>query len=281
MATATQYINEYEAQLNEYNRLVDEYNKSLTTFEQSFYNGGPYLGQWGEATIGENFQNTGYYTVNLPDFGITAMKPTEILQGEVRQERREAWTARGQDYLTYTIVRDPRSGQEYTFEPEFVQKGVKVRPYYSQQPDAGTVITRDGQILRFPTVPGDFTATAPTFDVEKYQTLLTEELALERQAIEDAFAKTQAEERARFEAQRVEMERQQAILAAESAAAEKQAQENLAVAQAEAAAAAEERTAKEKQFKDETETLQRNVGARRAGYVRARRMRSRSLLSGA
>lgn len=257
MAKAKGYIDEYEAALNSYNRLVDEYNTTLDKFMGSVLDEGRLLQT---KKIGKDL-GKGYYSFQVSD-GLIGRKPESSYQAEILGVEGK------RDKSVYTI-RDPETGKVYS--------NITKQEYQ----DGDRVLLHDGTILKFSPTPGDFTQTAPSFDMEKYKNLLTEDMATEQQAIKDALAKTQAEERAKFDQQRAEMTRQQAILSAETAAAERQAQQNLASAQADAAAASAERQKKEKEFKTETESLQRDVGARRAGYVRSRRMRSRSLLSGA
>lgn len=257
MAKAQQYISEYDAALASFNKAVDDYNKTLDAYESTFYKGGVNLGD--EESVYPGFDvGGGYFAVNYPDFGMVGRKPTSITRGVATMNENDQ-----------IVVTDPRTGITVPIRGGGIQ--------YNEN----TVVTASGHIMEFSPKPGDFTQTAPSFDMERYKSLLNEDFTLEQQAIQDAFAKTQAEEKAKFDAQRAEMERQAAIVAAENAAAEEQARKSFAQAQAEAAAAQTERDTKTKQLKDETEATQRDIGARRAGYVRARRMRSRSLLSGA
>jgi len=273
MAKAEGYINEYETALKDYNRLVDEYNASLDRFSKSLYDEGRFV------SLGKNQRQPGrnitgdFYTYQYPE-GLVGRKPENTYQGEIVDRR----TNRGGSIVS---VRDPQTGRVYeNLSGEF---GVQ---------DGNKIILPDGKILTFTPEPGNFSATTPSFDMERYKSLLTEdiktgqdklvsEMQTEQQAIRDALTKTQAQEKAKFESDRAEMERQQAVLAAEAAAAEQQARKNLEQAQSDATAAETERQTKTKQFREETEATQRDIGARRAGYVRARRMRSRSLLSGA
>lgn len=262
MAKAEGYINEYEAALKDYNRLVDEYNASLDRYSGSLYNSGEF--QYGRGQLpGRNITGD-FFAYQYPE-GFVGRRPDSTYQGEIvsRQENRGG---------TIVSVRDPQTGKVYSNLNASSDGGAQ---------DGDKIILPDGRILAFTPEPGNFTATAPSFDMERYRSLLTEDYQGEQQAIKDAFAKAQAEEKAKFEAERAEIERQQAVLAAEAAAAEQQARKNLEQAQADAAAASAEREKKQKEFRDETDALQRDIGARRAGYVRARRMRSRSLLSGA
>lgn len=273
MAKAEGYINEYEAALKDYNRLVDEYNASIDRFSGSLYESGTFQNARGQLPgrgIADNF-----YAYQYPD-GFVGRRPENIYQGEIVDQR----TNRGGSIVS---VRDPQTGRVYENLNSANNGGVQ---------DGNKIILPDGRILTFTPEPGNFSATTPSFDMERYKSLLTEdiktgqdklvaEMQAEQQAIRDALAKTQAEEKAKFDSQRVEMERTQAVFAAEAAAAEQQARKNLEQAQSDAAAAATERETKTKQFRDETDAMQRDIGARRAGYVRARRMRSRSLLSGA
>lgn len=262
MAKAEGYINEYEAALKDYNRLVDQYNASLDRFAGSLYNSGEFQNARNQLP-GRNITGD-FYAYQYPE-GFVGRRPDSTYQGEIvsRQGNRSG---------AIVSVRDPQTGRVYERLNTADNGGVQ---------DGDKIILPDGRILTFTPEPGNFTATAPSFDMERYRSLLTEDVQSEQQAIKDALAKTQAEETAKFEAQRVEMERQQAAFAAEAAAAEQQARKNLEQAQADAAAASAEREKKQKEFRDETDSLQRDIGARRAGYVRARRMRSRSLLSGA
>lgn len=258
MAKAQQYISEYDAALASFNKAVEDYNKSLDAYEATFYRGGVMVGDE-ESTYPGFDLGGGYFVTNYPGFGMVGRKPESIRQGISTIE----------PYTSQRLVQDPQTGIT-----------VPIRGN-SLQYDENTVVTASGQIIQFSSKPGDFTQTAPSFDMERYKNLLTEDFTTEQKAIQDAFAKTQAEEKAKFDAQKAEMERQAAIAAAENARAEEQARASFAQSQAEAAAAQKERDTKTKQFKDETEASQRDIGARRAGYVRARRMRSRSLLSGA
>lgn len=155
----------YNQRIADYQRMIADYQPSMDRYDQSFYEGGPYLGQWGEETIGKNFKNSGYYTLDVADFGITARKPIEIARGQVREIQEEALGATGPFMMTKTVVRDPSTGQEYTFDPEYINPDAGgVRPYFSVQPDPNTVITREGTILRFQAEPGDiapFTEAPP------------------------------------------------------------------------------------------------------------------------
>lgn len=273
MAKAEGYINEYEAALKDYNRLVDEYNASLDRYSGSLYNSGEF--QYGRGQLpGRNITGD-FFAYQYPE-GFVGRRPDSTYQGEIvsRQGNRGG---------TIVSVRDPQTGKIYSNLNASSDGGAQ---------DGDKIILPDGRILAFTPEPGNFTATAPSFDMERYKSFLledtqadvarmTDEFQKETKAIQDALAKTQAEERAKFEADRAAMERQQAVFAAEAAAAEQQARKNLEQAQADAAAASAEREKKQKEFRDETDALQRDIGARRAGYVRARRMRSRSLLSGA
>lgn len=271
MAKAEQYISEYDAAIAAFNKSVEDYNKGLDAYEATYYQGGVRLMDEEYAgNVGTYFDN-GYYYYNVPNFGVTARKPDSIVGGTIIYDEDGG----------RTVVSNPSTGQTFTI-PNNVE-GIQV--------DENTVVDRRGQILQFSANPGNFTQTSPSFDMDRYKSLLTEDFQAEQKTITDAFAteqralrealaKTQAEEQAKFDAQRAEMERQAAISAAENAKAEEQARASFAQAQADAAAAKTERDIKTKQFKDETEAMQRDVGARRAGYVRARRMRSRSLLSG-
>lgn len=258
MAKAQQYISEYDAALASFNKAVEDYNKTLDAYEASFYQGGVMVGDE-ESTYPGFDLGGGYFVTNYPGFGMVGRKPTSIRQG----------IATIDPETEQFIVRDPQTGVTVPIRGSGMQYNENI------------VVTASGHIMEFSPKPGDFTQTAPSFDMEKYKSLLNEDFTTEQKAIQDAFAKTQAEEKAKFEAQRMEMERQAAIAAAENARAEDQARASFAQAQAEAATAQAERDTKTKQFKDETEASQRDIGARRAGYVRARRMRSRSLLSGA
>lgn len=262
MAKAEGYINEYEAALKDYNRLVDEYNASLDRFTGSLYNSGEFQNARGQLP-GRNITGD-FFAYQYPE-GFVGRRPENTYSGEIISTQE----ARGGSVVS---VRDPQTGKVYERLNTSNNGGVQ---------DGDKIILPDGRILTFTPEPGDFTATTPSFDMERYRSLLTEDYQGEQQAIKDAFAKAQAEDKAKFEAERAEIERQQAVLAAESAAAEQQARKNLEQAQSDAAAAQAERETKQKQFRDETDALQRDIGARRAGYVRARRMRSRSLLSGA
>jgi hypothetical protein len=274
MAKAPQYLNEYETALADYNKSVESYNKSLDEYEASFFNGGLIYDENDAYYPGFDFGG-GFFGTKIPEGGIVGRKPTSITFGEAITQSDEE----GSFYAT--AFRDKNTGQVYP---------VTYRNT-NMQVDENTVVTSSGLIMKFSSAPGNFTTTLPTFDQDRYRTLLTEDFQSEQAAtvgafqaeqrrIQEALQKSQAEERARFEQQRQEMEREQARFAAESAAAEEQARRNLEQAQSDAASAAKEREVKTKQLRDETETVERNVGARRAGYVRARRMRSRSLLSG-
>lgn len=275
MAKAEGYINEYETALRDYNRLVDEYNASLDRFSKSLYDGGQFVSMGrGGGSPGRNITGD-FYAYQYPE-GFVGRRPENIYEGQIvnREERRGG---------SIVSVRDPQTGRVYENLNSANNGGVQ---------DGNKIILPDGKILTFTPEPGNFSATTPSFDMERYKSLLTEdiktgqdklvsEMQTEQQAIKDALTKTEAQEKAKFESDRAEMERQQAVLAAEAAAAEQQARKNLEQAQSDATAAETERQTKTKQFRDETEATQRDIGARRAGYVRARRMRSRSLLSGA
>lgn len=269
MAKADQYISEYDAAIAAFNKSVEDYNKTLDAYEATFYQGGVYIGNE-ESTYPGFDVGGGFFATNYPDFGFVGRKPTSITRAPAYVDENEQY-----------VVQDPRNGTLYQIGN---REGIQV--------NENLVVTRSGHIMEFSPKPGDFTQTVPSFDMERYKSLLTEDFqteqtkitetfATEQRAIRDALAKTQAEERAKFDAQKAEMERQAAIAAAENAKAEEAARASFARAQADAAAAQIERDTKTRQFKEETESMQRDAGARRAGYVRARRMRSRSLLSGA
>lgn len=295
MAKAQGYVSEYEAALAQYQKSIEDYNKSIDDFNNSLYQGGIIVDSAGPGVD----LGGGYYSTLIENFGMVGRKPIGSYQGKIEQLQFQDDAGRNQ--AAFAVI-DPTTGLQALFplndgnDPDAIYTRVS-------QLNNNLIAFRDGRIMQFSPEPGDFTGTPPTFDQTLYTSLLKEDydtevaatsalfqaeqaklrdqVLAEQKAIQDAFQKAQAEEQARFAQEKAEQEAAQAKLAEEARLAEEQAKKNLELAQADAAEAEVTRQRKQKQFRDETDELQRNVGARRSAYVRARRMRGRSLLSGA
>ena len=293
MAKAQGYLSEYEAALAQYNASIDAYNKSIDDYAGSMYQDGIMV----NADAPGQDLGGGYFATLIENFGMVGRKPMNTYEGKIEQLNFD--DDRGIRRSAFAVV-DPTTGLQAIFPASYDGEDITSRV---KQINDNLIAFRDGRIMQFTPAPGDFTGTAPTFDQARYSALLKEDyesevaaasslftaeqaklreqVIAEQKAIQDAFQKAQAEEQARFQQQKAEQEAAQAKLAEEARAAEEQAKKNLELAQADAVEAEATRQRRTKQLRDETDELQRNVGARRSAYVRARRMRGRSLLSGA
>lgn len=126
--------------------------------------------------------------------------------------------------------------------------------------------------------PGDWTGTPPQFDQESYSRLLLSEFEQELAGQKAQFDLARKAEEEKYLEKKAEFEKEQKILAEENARAQAAAEAASKAAEEQAAQARGELEKRRVQFREETEGLQRNAGAQRAGYVRARRIRSRPLL---
>jgi hypothetical protein len=107
--------------------------------------------------------------------------------------------------------------------------------------------------------PGDFEAQPPRFEQDVYSGFLLSEFERDLAGQKAQFDLARKAEEEKYAEQRTQLEREQA--------SEEQAAQSRA-----------ELERRRGQFREETETLQRNAGAQRAGFVRARRLRNRPLL---
>lgn len=260
MAKAQEYLDAYETQLAEFNKLVEDYNKSIEDYDASFYNEGTRLSGRGMKT-GRPLKD-GFVAFMIPDFGLVGRKPTETATAEFIR-------VQGSGRIKENLYRDPVTGKQFNIRST-ENAGVMV--------DQNTIGFADGRLLRFNAIPGDFTSEAPSFDMEKYQGLLQSDFEEELAGQKAQFELARKAEEEKYVAQKAELEKEQAALEAENAKALEAAEKLRVESETAAAAANEERERRTKQLRDETETLQRNTGAQRAGFVRARRLRNRPLL---
>jgi hypothetical protein len=165
MAKAPQYLNEYETALADYNKSVEAYNKSLDEYEASFFNGGLIYDE-NDAYYPGFDCGGGFFGTKIPEGGIVGRKPTSITFGEAITQSDEE----GSFYAT--AFRDKNTGQVYP---------VTYRNT-NMQVDENTVVTSSGLIMKFSSAPGNFTTTLPTFDQDRYRTLLTEDFQSEQAA---------------------------------------------------------------------------------------------------
>lgn len=265
MAKAQEYLDAYETQLAEFNKLVEDYNKSIEDYDASFYNKGASVEGTG-MNIGRPLKD-GFVAFMIPDFGLVGRKPKETGAAELIRTQ-------GSGRVKENLYRDPVTGKQFSikFDSKRSTEG------YGVMVDENTIGYVDGRLLRFNAVPGDFTSDAPSFDMEKYQGLLQSDFEEELAGQKAQFELARKAEEEKYVAQKAELEKEQAALEAENAKALEAAEKLRVESETAAAAANEERERRTKQLRDETETLQRNTGAQRAGFVRARRLRNRPLL---
>ena len=127
--------------------------------------------------------------------------------------------------------------------------------------------------------PGDFGAVLPTFEQERYSALLLSEFEQDLAGQKAQFDLIRKAEEEKYDEQLKELQKEQDLLAEENRKAQAAAENAQRVAQEQAAGSRTELERRRRQFTEETETLQRNTGAQRAGFVRARRLRNRPLLA--
>lgn len=126
--------------------------------------------------------------------------------------------------------------------------------------------------------PGDFAGEPPKFEQDVYSGFLLSEFERDLAGQKAQFDLARKAEEEKYLEQRAQLEREQALLAEANAKAQAAAEEAAKAAEEQAAQTQAELERRRVQFREETETLQRNAGAQRAGYVRARRIRNRPLL---
>jgi hypothetical protein len=126
--------------------------------------------------------------------------------------------------------------------------------------------------------PGDFEAQPPRFEQDVYSGFLLSEFERDLAGQKAQFDLARKAEEEKYAEQRTQLEREQALLAEENAKAQVAAEAAAKASEEQATQSRAELERRRGQFREETETLQRNTGAQRAGFVRARRLRNRPLL---
>jgi hypothetical protein len=259
--TPQEYYQNFEQSVAEYNAAFDDYEARYDTFLSQLYQEGRLISPraMGRDLLrqGSLFQTGGFTGVVMRDDQTQGLYAQT---GEVRQAQNLVnVNTRGRFQQTF---RDPVSGLTFDITNRNTNRGVEFAPN-TYGFEGGTVVS----ITPEPT----FDMQAPTFNQEKFQELLDEE-SRTMQGKSDAIEKEneelrqrQAQEQARFDAEMADFRRrsEQALI---QIAEDTEEIEGRIESMAEAT-------------RRETERVDREQGARRAGYVRARTLRGRPLLS--
>lgn len=266
--TPQEYYQNFEQSVAEYNAAFDDYSARYDSYAQSLYREGRYLSQMGSAGArinqpGSLFQSGGFTGVVLQDPGTNRVYAQS---GEVRQAQNirkvDSMVGFGGTGQFQQTFRDPVSGLTFDITNRNTNRGVMLNETTYGFPD--------GRIIELQKEP-TFDMQEPSFDEVKFQELLDEE-SRTMQGRSDAIEKEneelrqrQAQEQARFDAEMADFRRrsEQALI---QIAEDTEEIEGRIESMAEAT-------------KRETERVDREQGARRAGYVRARTLRGRPLLS--
>lgn len=253
MAKAQEYLTEYETQLAEFNKLVEDYNKKVDQFDA--FETLPF-------EVAYDPSRNYFYP---KDFKGTHKNTRVTSKGQAYVDAlASAGLITNTDFTRREINFTIPEGSDWFYNDVSVSRGGLIR--------YGNLVRPGGPD------PGDFTAEAPTFDMEKYKELLQSDFETESATNKEQFELARKAEEEKYAEQKAELEEEQAILAEENAKALAEAEKLRVAAEEAATSAQQERERRTKQFKDETETLQRTAGAQRSAFVRARRLRGRPLL---
>tara|TARA_R100000353_G_C6476140_1_gene187867 strand:+ start:165 stop:947 length:783 start_codon:yes stop_codon:yes gene_type:complete len=259
--TPQEYYQNFEQSVAEYNAAFDDYEARYDTFLSQLYQQGTFINPraMGRDLLrqGSLFQTGGFTGVVMRE---NETKGLYAQTGEVRQAQNLVnVNTRGRFQQTF---RDPVTGLTFDITNRNTNQGVEFAPN-TYGFEGGTVVG----ITPEPT----FDMQAPSFDQVKFEELLD----AEAQALRDREAEIKSDnaklekklqdDEARFDAEMADFRRRsdQALI---QIAEDTEEIEGRIESMAEAT-------------KRETERIDRERGARRAGYVRARTLRGRPLLS--
>jgi len=270
MATALDYYRDYQTALDTYNEAYELYSGQYDNYIGSFYMDGMRIpdAQFGgtqslitQGGVGNRrFQNN-FVTQTEQGFG-TYARTGDIRQAELIENinRPGGYGVRG---VQKKVYRDPLTGITYETPRFNTKQGVEFAD--------GTFGFADGKIIGLAPEP-EFTATAPTFDQDKFLELYEKPFtALDNQIEKEKIEIQKLQEKRRMDEE--EFNARFAKLQRQSAA-------ELETIQAETEEAQASVARQQELLESETNEILKRTGRKKTAMVRARTLRGRPILSG-